>query len=187
MLRSLSKRTAFIAVTVVAAYAVSGCGATGSASFNDEAYPFSFDYPGTWTLSRNVSSDDDIAAQQRKSVSVALKEPYDQVTLTEFKLKKKLPKGENGFRPEVDRIVGNVVKGAKGKAGKAKVVKYGDAPGYQYVITYPGGEGVTLQSQLTFLFRGQYEYLINCQSSPENRDELQDGCDQILDSVQFKD
>jgi hypothetical protein len=58
-------------------------------------------------------------------------------------------------------------------------------PGYQYVVEYPGGANLTLQNKLTFLFKGQHEFQINCQSSPTNREKLNEGCDQILNSLEF--
>jgi hypothetical protein len=65
-------------------------------------------------------------------------------------------------------------------------VKYGGIPGYQYIVEYPGPDNLTLQNKLTFLFQGKHEFQINCQSSPKNRKDLNKGCDQILDSLEFK-
>jgi hypothetical protein len=164
---------------------LSGCGGGGSQSFTTPTYPFSFDYPAGWTLTRGANFSYGSGDSAVRSVSAALKEPYDQVTITQYKLKKTLPPGANGYQPEVDRIVARLTKQAKGSAGDAKVVKYGGQPGYQYVVEYPGGDNITLQNKLTFLFKGQYEFQVNCQSSEKNRDALNKGCDQILDSLKF--
>lgn len=169
----------------VLATSLAGCGgATGELTFDDEDYPFSFSYPGSWTLSRNVGGSADGAQAAQKSVSVALKEPYDQVTIAEFKLKKQIPAGETAFKPEVERIVKQMASQAKGKVGKAKEVEYGGAHGFQYVLTYPAGSA-TLQNKLTLLFKGGVEYQVGCQSQQENREELLSGCDQILDSLKL--
>jgi hypothetical protein len=181
------KYKAFLATITAAivALALAGCGGGGSSSFESPTYPFSFNYPSSWTLTRDAAFNYGSGGAGKRSVSAALKEPFDQVTITQYKLKKTLPAGINGNQSEVDRIVQRLVKQAKGSAGDAKVVKYGGIPGYQYLVEYPGGTNQTLQNKLTFLFQGKNEFQINCQSSQENRDDLNKGCDQILGSLKF--
>jgi hypothetical protein len=139
-----------------------------------------------FALTRGANFSYGSSTEAVRSVSVALKEPYDQVTITQYKLKKTLPKGVNGYKPEVDRIVARLIKQAGGTAGDAKAVNYGGIPGYQYVVKYPGGENIKLENKLTFLFQGQNEFQVSCQSSPEKREELNKGCDQVLGSLKFK-
>lgn len=182
----LLRRTAVAVLAALALTIASGCGGGGDQTFNDPDYPFSFEYPSGWTLTQSAASNDEATSQQRGAVTVALKEPYDQVVLTEFKLKKKLPAKTNGYRPEVDRIVARLTKQAGGDASDGKVVKYGGLPGYQYVVSYKSGN-TQLKNTLTFLFRGQSEFQIGCQSAPDQREELSKGCDQILDSLEFED
>lgn len=176
---------ALVLAAATLAVAFAGCGDGGDQSFTTPTYPFSFDYPSGWTLTRGASFNYGSSESAVRSVSVALKEPFDQVTITQYKLKKKLPAGVNGYQPEVDRIVARLVKQAGGSASDAKVVKYGGIPGYQYVVEYPGGDNVTLENKLTFLFKEQQEFQINCQSSPDKRKELNEGCDQVLNSLKF--
>jgi hypothetical protein len=182
MTRTLVKT---LTAAIVAGALFAGCGGGGSQSFTTPTYPFSFDYPAGWTLSRGANFTYGSSNSALRSVSVALKEPHDQVTITQYKLRKTLPAGVNGYQPEVDRIVRRLTRQASGDASDAKVVKYGGVPGYQYIVEYPGGNSVTLQNKLTFLFKGKYEFQINCQSSPKNREELNKGCDQILGSLKF--
>lgn len=176
-----------IAVALLAAALVSGCGGKDEEAkeFSAAVYPFTFDYPSSWKLVRdaafNYGSDDSAV----RSVSVSYKDPYDQVTITQYRLKKTLPEGVNGYQPEVDKIVARLTKQAKGQAGDGEVVEFGGAPGYQYLVEYPGGGG-TLQNRLTFLFKGREEFQVNCQSSAKNRETLNAGCDQILGSLTFK-
>lgn len=181
----MRSRIALALAAATMAVAFAGCGDGGDKSFETPTYPFSFDYPAGWTLTRGASFNYGASDSAVRSVSVALKEPFDQVTITQYKLKKTLPAGVNGYQPEVDRIVARLTKQAKGSASDAKVVKYGGIPGYQYVVEYPGAENVTLQNKLTFLFQGQNEFQINCQSSPDKREELNKGCDQVLGSLKF--
>lgn len=175
---------AVLLAVLMLAIALAGCSGKGDKTFEASSYPFSFDYPSTWTLTRTVADDDGAGA--RRALTVALQEPYDQVSILQYRLKKTLPRGANAFRPEIDRIVTRLVKQARGKAGRAKPVKYGGIPGYQYVISYPAGSGTRLSNTMTFLFRGHDEFQIGCQSAPENRDELMDGCQKILGTLEFK-
>ena len=164
--------------------AFSGCG-SGTKHFSEPSYPFSFDYPGTWTLTHSAAENPTTSVNGLRAVSVALEEPLDQVTITQYVLKKTLPAGVNGNQNEVDRIVKSLTRQAKGSAGDSKPVKFGGLPGYQYTINYPGGKGITLTNKLTFLFKAHNEFQINCQSTPAHMDELNDGCDEILGSLKF--
>lgn len=167
---------------------LAGCGGNDdkdSAEFTAATYPYSFEYPKTWKLVRDAAFNYGSEDAAVRSVSVSYKDPYDQVTITQYRLKKTLPEGVNGYQPEVDKIVATLTKQAKGTAGDAEVVEFGGVPGYQYVVEYPGGGGI-LQNRLTFLFKGRAEFQVNCQSSAKYRETLNAGCDQILDSLTFK-
>lgn len=160
---------------------MAGCGsATGAGSFSSESYPFSFSYPSSWTLSQSRA-----AGADHGTVTVALREPLDQVQLTSFTMKKAIPAGENGNQSEVDAIVARVAKQDNGRAGKARAVEYGGVKGYQYTLSYPASSNVDLEGRLTILFNSKTQISVNCQSSAENRKELAEGCDEILDSIKF--
>jgi hypothetical protein len=75
---------------------------------------------------------------------------------------------------QFDALVSKVDPGASGTTGRVATF-----PSLTYapigLSTVPDG-----QSQLTFLFEGQNEYVINCQSTPEQRETLKAACDQAL-------
>lgn len=168
-----------LAVAALLALLAVGCGAAGDESFSSNDHPLSFDHPGDWTVTRTAEG----AGGANDVVTVALDQPYDQVTLSRFTMKKSLPKGENGYRSEVDRIVARLTRAAGGKHSDAKVVRYGGMPGYQYLLSYSAG-GQQLQNLITFLFSGRDEFQIACQSTAENREELTEGCQLVLDSLE---
>lgn len=174
-------RAALLATPIViVALAISGCGASGGKHFSAAAFPYSFDYPGTWTLARSTASTSGLP-----SVSLALEEPLDQVSIMQYKLKKTLPAGAEGNRTEVDRIVKTMTRRAGGEASESKAVRYGGLPGFQYVLKYSTGGDVKLSNKVTFLFRGEDEFQFNCQYSPKHSAELNAGCNKILDSLEF--
>jgi hypothetical protein len=173
---TLRAKLTLLAAALLAAFAA-GCGPSPDQSFTASDHPLSFDFPGDWTLTRSGSGGGAIS-----TLTVALNQPHDQVTISQYKLKKALPSGKNGYRSEVDRIVNRLTRAAKGQSSAAKVVKYGGMPGYQYVLKYDAG-GVKLQNRVTFLFSGGDEFQLSCQSAAENREQLDEGCQQILDSL----
>lgn len=185
------KRSIPILLALLAAAAIAGCGGDDNGGgeakeFTAATFPFTFDYPDGWTVARDAKFSYGSNDSAVRAVTATYKNPYDQVSITQYKLKKTLPDGVNGYQPEVDKIVKRLTKEAGGQAGDAEVVSYGGIPGYQYVVEYPGGSGETLQNKLTFLFKGKDEFQVNCQSSKANREKLNAGCDQILDSLSFE-
>lgn len=171
------------ALVTSATLAIAGCGESEK-NFATPTYPFTFDYPSGWKLTRNAAFTYGSGSGER-SLSIALKEPYDQVTITQYKLRKTLPPGVNGNQREVDRIVARLTRQANGTASDAQVVKFGGIPGFQYVVEYTSPEGKELRNTLTFLFKGDDEFQINCQSTPENREDLEQGCEQVLGTLKF--
>lgn len=183
---AFTKLSTGLAILLVAAFAAAGCGddEVETATFETPTYPFSFDYPDGWKVTRNPTfvfgSDEAV-----RSIGVSLEQPHDQVTITQYKLSEELPEGFNANQDEIDRIVRRLTRQADGTASDSKAVSYGGIPGYQYVVEYPAADGTELRTTMTFLFRGEDEFLVNCQSSPANREALEAGCNQVLDSLKF--
>lgn len=167
-------RLALLAVVLTSA----GCGGGQTFSASDGA--FSFAIPDNWTLTRDEAGSG--GAQQR--VTVALRPPFDQIDIATYKLSKKLPGGVNGYKPEVARIVGRLTSRTGAKASRPRTVKYGGRPGFRYLLTYSAA-GQKLQNELVLLFSGRRLLQIACQSAPENRDAIKDGCEEILDSLKL--
>lgn len=182
--RSILIPAILVAVLAGAAVAATGCGGSSDKQFTTPTYPFSFSYPSGWTLSRNAAFSFGSGSGER-SLSIALKAPNDQVTLTQYKLRKTLPAGINGNQREVDRVVARLTAQAKGTASDSKMVSYGGIPGYEYVVEYEAPDKTILRNKLVFLFRGKDEFQVNCQSSPKNREELEKGCQQVLNTLKF--
>lgn len=176
------------ATLLLAALIVSGCGGDDdkekTSTFETPTYPFSFSYPSGWKVARNAEFNFG-SDEGRRSVAVTLKNPHDQVTVTQYKLEKTLPEGFNGNQREIDRIVRRLTREAKGTASDATTVSYGGIPGYQYVVEYQAEDDTELRNTLTFLFKGDDEFQINCQSSPANRAALDAGCEEVLGTLKF--
>lgn len=181
---SIPVKAILATVVAITALATTGCGGGGEKQFTTPTYPFSFSYPDGWTLTRNAAFNYGSGSGER-SVSATLKSPHDQVTITQYKLRKTLPPGVNGNQREVDRIVARLTAQAKGTASDSKTVEYGGIPGYEYVVEYEAPDKTILRNKLVFLFKGKDEFQVNCQSSPKNREELEKGCAQVLDTLKI--
>lgn len=173
-----------LAAAIAIGMVASGCGGSDETTFSTPTYPFSFTYPADWKLTRNAAFNYGSGAGER-SVSVSYKVPHDQVTITQYELKKTLPKGVNGNRKEVDAIVAKLTVEANGTASEGEVVEHGGIPGYSYVVEYTAPDGKLLRNQLVFLFKAKDEFQVNCQSTDENREQLEQGCNLVLDTLKF--
>lgn len=154
-----------------------------SSNFATPTYPFSFDYPAGWAVSKaaefTYGSND-----AERSVSIVYKSPLDQAAITQYQLNRVLLTDQNGNQKEVDKIVKRLTKQAGGTASDAAVVTYNGVPGYQYTVEYNIG-ATALRNELTFLFKGDKEYQVTCQSTPQNRTVVEAGCVQILNSFKI--
>ena len=83
-------------------------------------------------------------------------------------------------KDELDGLISQLDSNASGTIGETAglpSVTYEDVP----LETPTDGE-----STLVAIFDGETEYLLNCQSTPDHRDEVQTGCDQALATVATK-
>lgn len=178
-------RLAIAAIGLIAIAIATGCGVGGSDTkeFSSPVYPFSFEHPSDWTTSRNATLQFGGTSGIR-TIAVQLKLPYNQAVISQYRLKRTLPPGVPANKKEIDRIVDILTKQSGGTASDGVAVTVGGIPGYQYTIEYSAGN-TDLQNQVTFLFSGQDEFQINCQSTPDKRDEMAKGCKQILDTLKF--
>jgi hypothetical protein len=174
-------RWSALPAAVVALLLVAGCGGgSDDKTFDLEGIGITFKYPSTFTPLTNVTVRNSAgaaaaarAAVELDNVNLIVVERYDlKVTITHDNLAK--------FKDDVDgvasRQAGTLVSGAE--------VEYGGLPGYEYVISLkrpPEG-----QSRLVFLFDQATEYLINCQSTPPERNEIEKACRKALDTLETK-
>lgn len=173
-------------VAVIFAATAIGCAETGgSKDFRADTHPFEFNYPADWTLSQARSTrqgDTSIPG----TVTVALREPFDQVQLKTDRLAEPIPAGERANRSELDRIVEHAARRTAARASSGKRVEYDSGAGVQYAIEYPERKTVQLRSRMTFLFRDDWLLQVNCQSTRGKRQSVLEGCKQILESLRWR-
>lgn len=172
------------ALVLALAVVLAGCGSDDTKK-DAQSPPFSFTTPSGWTTGDPVGSRSKTNGERVFAVTSTYEAPDDQVTIAQYKLPEVLPAGQRPTQQSIDRIVARLVAESRGHASEAEQVEFGGALGYEYVLDKKSEAGVKTSTRMTFLFKGNDQLQINCQSTADNRAAVNKGCDEILDTLQF--
>ena len=174
------KRRSALLLASLALFAVAGCGGGGEKTFDVAEIGITFKYSSSFKPITNVSFGQSAGAKPAARAGVAI-DKVNAIIVSRYNLRVTITKDNVAkFKGEVD----NVISQLAGKRVSGRQVEHGGLPGYGYVIslkTPPDG-----QSRMAVLFDQATEYLINCQSTPPNRDKVEEGCRKALDTLQTK-
>ncbi len=167
----------FVATALLAATMLAGCGGSGTETFEQEGYPFTFDYPSDFELSTDVSFDTELGGTADDTVAVGL-DDSNGIVLQRYTLNLDVTETNiDDAKAEFDSIIGDVDPSASAEVGDVA-----GFPSLTYAaLDVPQPEDG--QSRITAFFDGNQEYLINCQSTPEERDAITEACDMALDTL----
>jgi hypothetical protein len=180
----VARRLVLLTILAVLPLTLVACGGGGggaSGLFDVAGVGITFEYPAdqfdvTTQIRVQNSSGSTSAAQGGVLLdgdNLIMAQRYDlRISVTQDKLA--------NVKDEVDNVIGELA----GKSVSGREVEYGGLPGYEYAIALkspPKG-----QSRIAVLFDDRTEYLVNCQSTPEQRETLQDACQQALDTLKKK-
>jgi len=163
------------AAALAAAIAIAACGDSNDTStFEQDDYPFTFEYPADFELSDDVSADTVLGGAADDSIALGI-DDSNALVIQRYTLNAEVSEENiDQAKVEFDGLIQQLDPGVTGEAGET-----GGFPSLTYdavrVPSLPDGE-----SRLTVLFEGDQEYLLNCQSTPENRDEINAACDRAL-------
>ena len=180
----MSRAPALAAALAALVLALAGCGgdddgANGDsvATFDVEGFPVHFQYPGGFTLSEDVSFDQSLGGNADDSAAVGLDDDSG-IIVQRFTLRIAVDqKNLDLVQEEIDGLIAQVDPGAASQPTTIAGLPALTADALA-VSSIEGGE-----SRLTFVFDGDQEYLLNCQSTPETRSEIADACDQALSTL----
>jgi hypothetical protein len=170
---------ATLAALVVCAFVLAACGGDdGAATFEEEGFPFTFEYPGDFEVTEDISFDQSLGGSSDEDVSLSLDED-NGIILQRFTLE--LEVDESNLRlakREFDALFSQGgVEASPGQTGETA-----GFPSLEYesiALTVPeDGE-----SRMVILFEGDQEYLLNCQSTPDEREEVDAACEQMLETL----
>jgi len=168
-----------VGAALVVAVVVSGGG--GDGTFDDEAYPFTFEYPDDWSESDDVTIDQELGASGLDRRAAAI-DDTNGIIVERYELN--IAVDEDNLDLAQDELDG-LISSVDSSAGPGRPGETGGYPSITYdEVQVPEPEGAV--SKLVALFDGDQEYLINCQSTEEHRDEVDEGCQQALDTLEPK-
>lgn len=167
---------AFCALALVLGAAA--CGGGGSSRYEETGLNITFKIPGGFHVGHDLSISKSSGANAVDQAAVAIDED-NLIIVQRYNLNTSVT-SENlaNFKGEVDKVIG----GLAGKSVSGHEVEYGGLPGYEYVIDL--NQPASGQSRLAVLFDGNVEYLVNCQSTPDDREKIEKGCRTVLDSIE---
>jgi hypothetical protein len=163
-----------------ATFFVAGCGGRSEKTFDVAGIGITFKYSSSLEPIKHVNFGQSAGAKPAARAGVAI-DKVNAIIVSRYDLRVKITKDNIAkFKGEVD----NVISQLAGRRVSGRQVEYGGLPGYEYVIslkTPPNG-----QSRMAVLFDQATEYLVNCQSTPPDRDKVEEGCRKALDTLQTK-
>jgi hypothetical protein len=160
--------------------ATSACGGGGDKTFNTDGIGVTFTYPSSFKRITKISFQQSAGAPAAARDAVAL-DHDNLISVSRYDLKVPITSQNLAtYKGEVDAIIGQLA----GRRISGRRVEYGGLPGYEYEIslTRPAN-GL---SRMAVLFDRATEYLINCQSTPSKRDQVEAGCRKALDTLKRK-
>lgn len=167
-------------VAVAITVAVVAGGGDGDGTFDEDAYPFTFDYPDDWSESDDVQLDQELGNTGLDKRAVKL-DDSNGIIVERFELNQEVDEDNIDLaQSELDGLIAGIDSTATSEVGET-----GGYPSVTYEnVAVPQPEGA--ESKLVALFDGDQEYLLNCQSTDDHRDEVNEGCDQALDTLEPK-
>jgi hypothetical protein len=170
-----------VVLSIVAAFAVAGCGGSGGdKTFDVDGIGVTFRYSPKFHRIRNVTFGESAGAQAVTRGGVAL-DKVNAILVSRYRLR--LPIGKDNLARYKDEVDGVISKLA-GKPVSGRQVEYGGLPGYEYVLALrTPAQG---RSRMAVLFDQATEYLLNCQSTPAARKRIEEGCRKAFATLEPK-
>lgn len=181
----LTRRPRLAALLVLPALILVACGddddsGGGEETFDREEFPFTFSYPEGFKVTDDVTVDQALGSQADETLAVGLDQ--DNILLVQsFTLN--IPIDESNLdlaKQEIDGLAQQVAPGAESQETEVAGLPAVELEGIE-VPTVESGE-----SKLTAIFDGEQEYFLNCQSTPEQREEIEGACDLALETFALK-
>jgi hypothetical protein len=174
------RRTLSLAGLVLGAALLAGCGGGGDETFDVDGIGITFEYSPKFRPIEDIRFGQTAGAKAAAEAGVSL-DKANAIIVSRYDLNVAIDKDN---LPTFKREVDNVISRLAGRPVSGREVEYGGLPGYEYVIDVenpPQG-----QSRIAVLFDQATEYLLNCQSTPSDRDAIEAGCRKALDTLEKK-
>ena len=171
-------RAAVLAVAAGLSLGLAACGNESDQVFDRDGFPFTFEYPEGFEETDDVEIAQPVGAQAVENAAVGL-DDHDLIALQRFTLQLEVSESNlDAVSREVDALLRQVDP-------QAKPAEPGELAGFPTLSV----DGVTISSvegalsDITFLFEGNQEYVINCQSTPDHREEITEACGLAVETL----
>jgi hypothetical protein len=170
-----------VAGLLVGVAACGGGSSTGGGepdkTFKAHGFGITFRYPAAFKPIASVTFAQSAGAEAVARAGVAL-DVDNAITVSRYALRASITKDNlDKYKSEVDTVIGRLAQ----KTVSGRQVEYGGLPGYEYELWL--AKPAEASTRVIVLFDQSTEYLINCQSTPSKRDQLEAGCSQALDTL----
>ena len=149
--------------------------------FDREGFSFKFEYPSDFSETDEITTDQQVGGQALAQAGVFFDtEEHDILLVEEYQLALEIDKSNLGV---VEAEIDDLLAGVATDAPRAERIEVAGLPALRYAdIAIPTVEdGV---STINFIFDGDREYLVNCQSTPSGRDQVAEACDLALETLE---
>jgi hypothetical protein len=167
-----------VAVIAVAAVALSACGSRTN-HFSGNGY--AFDYPGNWKPRTNLTFDATTGAGALSKEAVGLDDVNLAVVLTTRTdspiTRQNLPQLEVQATNDIHEVA---ARGGGVVTGGPHSVTIGGLPGFQFELSGIHVGSARVDGRLILAFQGRIEYLLLCQHTAQEADQVESACDQIV-------
>jgi hypothetical protein len=167
---------------VLAVIVLGGCGSSSdeTKTFDEQGFGITFEYPGDLQRTEDVNIAQS-AGQAEESVALATSED-NAIFVQRYGLNRSVGADDaEAVRRELDKVLGQLA----GMPLEGKRIDVGGPLTFRYEIdrleTPEDG-----RSTIVVTFDGDTEYFLNCQSVPDGREELNEACEQAIDTLQLK-
>ena len=145
----------------------------------------SFEYPDSWDEFPAEATATSTGSNELWSATVG-PDKTNLVNVTAYQLNIEVTEENIGdVEAELDQVIQGVVDQAGGEITDGPTAaEIAGFPAYTYTWQDVEVEGEPKDSSAYFVFSGDVEYFFNCQFSDDTKEEIQGGCDQILESFE---
>jgi len=177
----LTLRSALAAPLLLSALALSACGGDDDGgTFDREEFPFTFDYPDGFEVTEDVTVDQALGAQADETAAVGLDD--DNILLVQrFTLNLEIDESNLELaKREIDALAQQADPDAAAEETEVAGLPALELDGIEVPTVDEG------TSSLTIIFDGDQEYYLNCQSTPDHREEVDEACALALETFELK-
>ena len=172
-------RALFVIAIGLAVLGPAACGEEEANRFEEEGFAISFEYPDGFEETDDVTLSEQRGSEAQESRALGLDED-NGIIVQRYRLQQSIDSETlDVAKAEFDQLIAGLAadapEGEKTEVGGLPALSYSDVP-----VSSPADA----QSRLIVVFDGRTEYLINCQSTPEKRAEIDEACDLAVDTLE---